>query len=238
MFCSQCGEKLKDEASFCHACGMAIKDSSSKADSEETAQKEASASTKSWLNTFGAFLFIPLFALIVVLLFWKNEDPAPIQQAANGGNAEQSQAPSMAAMNQVHETLNRLKQKVENDPTDTVAIDSLAVMFSIAGSYEKAKEYYEMHLEIEPDSKDAKIGLALTYHNLDNNEKATSLLQEILDKEPNNAFALHYLAEINAAIHNHEEAETYWRQIIAAYPGTEMARVAQDRLAQQSAEAH
>lgn len=225
MFCSQCGEKLKDEAQFCHKCGAGV----AGAPANVGKQQEKGDGLRSWLNSFGAFLFIPLFAIVVVLLFWSNKEPE--QLGVSNGNAAPSGEASMAAMNNVHKTLERLKSNIEKNPEDLVSIDSLAVMYSIAGSYDKSKDYYEMHMALDPDNKDIKIALALTYNNLSNNDKAVALIKEVLDKEPNYVFALHYMAELQGAMHNHEEAERLSKQIIKDYPGTEFAKLAAERLA-------
>ena len=72
--------------------------------------------------------------------------------------------------------------------------------------------------------------MGLTYNNLKRSEDAVAIIQEVLVVEPTNAFALHYLAEIQTSLHNHEEAEKLWQKIIAAYPDTEMAKVAEQRI--------
>jgi len=222
--CKKCDKHLKPDARFCHSCGEPVKTA--------TAQPLATGQTpkvkQSWLNSFGSFLFIPVFAGIIVLLFWVNKEPEPLG-ASNAAGQEQS-VPDMAAMGQVHETLERLKSNLDSNPNDVVSMDSLAIMYTIAGSYDKALIYYEMHLEIEPDNKDLKIAMGLTFNNLKRSEDALAIIQEVLTEEPANALALHYLAEIQSSLHNHEEAEKLWKKIIAAYPDTEMAEVAQQRI--------
>ncbi|MFQ5676846.1 MAG: zinc-ribbon domain-containing protein [bacterium] len=224
--CAQCGETLKEGARFCHNCGSAL--ASGDAPIEEHVYEGAQVQNQSWLHSFGAFLFIPIFAGIIVLLFWVNREPEPLS-ASNTGNAGQG-APDMAAMQNVHETLDRLQKKIEAEPRDVVSIDSLAIMYSIAGSYDKALMYYEKHLEIEPDKSEVKIALGLTYHNLKRNDDAIRIIQEVLAKEPTNAFALHYLAEIYSSMHKHDEAGALWQKIVDAYPGTEMAKMAEQRI--------
>ena len=60
MFCSQCGESIKENAKFCHACGT-------EAGKPTTETHESGEGPKqSWLHSFGVFLFIPLFAVIVI----------------------------------------------------------------------------------------------------------------------------------------------------------------------------
>ena len=228
MYCSHCGSQIKDKAKFCHACG--------KPTGTEVKQKASPQNVnpkQSWLNSFGYFLLIPVFAVIIVLLFWANREPGPLNEQQSN-NAPQNDAPGMAAMGQVHETLERLKKRIGENPKDLVAIDSLAVMFSIAGSHEKAKSLYEKHLEIDPDNNEIKISLGLAYHNLQQTDKAIAIIQGVLDKEPTNAFGLHYLAEIYASMHEHDKATGYWQQIIAHYPGTEIAKVAEKRLKEQT----
>ena len=222
--CKKCDKPLNPEARFCQSCGAPVKTSTVQAPAIE----QAGEIKQSWLNSFGTFLFITLFAGIIVLLFWVNKDPEPLG-ASNGASQEQS-APDMTAMEQVHETLERLKGNLDANPNDVVAMDSLAIMFTIAGSYDKALTYYEMHLGIEPDNKDLKIAMGLTYHNLERSEDAIAMIQEVLTVEPTNAFALHYSAEIQSSLHNHEEAEKLWQKIISTYPNTEMANVAQQRI--------
>jgi len=230
VFCTKCGEKIKPDARFCHACGAAA--------SQDKAVEQAGGTMRpqkqNWLHSFGAFLLIPIFAVIVILLFWKNKDPDPIVQASTN-NAAQNESPNMAAMQQVHATLELLKKNLEANPKDLVAMDSLAVMYSIAGSHDKALNYYKIHLEIEPDNKDIKIAMALTYHNLRNDSRAIELLQEVLEKEPDYLFGLYYLAEIQEAQHNHEEAARHWQEIIEKHPGTQLAKAAEERLAEQRA---
>ncbi len=222
--CKKCKKSLKSDARFCQNCGEAV----NTATAQPIAAEQTPENKQSWLNSFGAFLFIPVFAGIIVLLFWVNKEPEPL--GASNDSGQQQSAPDMAAMGQVHETLERLKKNLDSNPSDGVSMDSLAIMYTIAGSYEKALTYYEMHLEIEPDNKDLKIALGLTYHNLKRSEDALAIIQEVLTEEPTNAFALHYLAEIQSSLHNHEEAEKLWQKIIAAYPNTEMAKVAEQRI--------
>jgi len=235
LFCSQCGEKIKDGAKFCHACGTQVAGEKAPVNAQ-TNSKSKKVSTQSWLNSFGAFLFIPIFALIIVLLFWANRDPEPI----NGGGQQQQMAqgqgngtPDMAAMEQVHNTLENLKARVEENPNDLVALDSLAMMYSIAGSFGKAKEYYERYLAIQPDNKDVKVSLALAHYQLQEQDKAIEIIEGILDEEPTYALGLHYLAEIYASMHEHDKAIEKWNTIIAHYPNTEFSKVAEKRIKEQ-----
>lgn len=225
--CPDCGTELKPDAKFCHGCGSAVGKPVESA-VPEGQEHETHGSSRSWLTAFGPFLFIPIFAGIIVLLFWVNKRPQALDagNSANGGQG----APSMAAMQQVHNTLERLKSNVEANPQDLVSIDSLAIMYSIAGSYGKAADYYKKHLEIEPDNKDVKIALALAYHNSDHSDLAIQTIQEVLDKEPTYAFGLFYLGEIYASTGNKDQAEENWQRIIDNYPGTEVADMAQQRI--------
>jgi len=226
LFCSKCGEQLKENAQFCHACGSGVEVASAKVQREVD---DHESRTGSWLHSFGAFLLIPIFAGVIVLLFWVNKEPGPVD-AANSGQAQQA-APNMGVMSRVRSSLQRLQARVDADPNDLVAIDSLAVMYSISQSYDKARSYYEKHLEVEPDNRDIKIALALTNHSLKNSDRAVALLQEVLDAEPNYVFGLYYMAQVQSDLHHHEEAHKYWRKIVDQYPDTEFAKLAREQLA-------
>lgn len=235
MFCSHCGNKLKEAAKFCQACGTKTQPGRTTTSATESNSKSAKLSTRSWLNSFGAFLFIPIFALIIVLLFWVNEDPEVITaEAQKQVSAQGNGMLDEATMQRIHNTLENLKSRIETDPKDLVAIDSLAVMYAIANSYDKAKGYYEMHLEIEPENKDIKLGLALTYHNMKQTDKAIATIEEVLAKDPVYVFGLHYLAEIYASTHEHEKAIEKWNLIVTNYPNSEFSQMALERIKEQS----
>ncbi|RMF67872.1 MAG: zinc-ribbon domain-containing protein [Calditrichaeota bacterium] len=219
--CTNCGSSLKPGASFCHNCGTPVGAGAGRAPAA------AGPARQSWLASYGAFLFIPIFAGIIVLLFWANKEPEGLS-ASNPAAAPG--APNPAAMQQVHQTLDRLQKNLEANPKDLVSIDSLAVMYAIAGSYDKARQYYERHLEIEPENRDIKIALALTYHNLNQSARAIDLIKTVLDKEPTYFFALFYLGEIHASLGHKKLAEQYWQKIVDTYPGTEWAKTAQQRI--------
>ena len=219
--CATCGEPLKPSAKFCHNCGEGLP-------ARLTEDREASVK-QSKFATVAMVLFIPIFAAgIIALLFWKNQEPQTIQ-TSNAGTTEQG-TPSMAAMGMVHETLQRLKNNLESNPNDVVSLDSLAIMYSIAGSYDKASGYYERHLEIEPDNKDVKIALGLTYHNLNRTTEAIALIQAVLAAQPDYPFALFYLGEIQAASGDPETATENWKKIMERHPNTEIADMAQQRI--------
>jgi cytochrome c-type biogenesis protein CcmH/NrfG len=218
--CADCGASLRDEAKFCQECGRTV--------STEVVAEQPEEKNRNVFATIGLVLVIPVVAIgIISLLFWKNQEPVPLQASGpTGGQGAQS----MAAMGDVHQTLERLQKNVEENPKDIVSLDSLAIMFSIAGSYDKASKFYEQHLEIEPDNKDVKIALGLTYNNLNRKDEAITLLQEVLNKEPDYAFALFYLGDVLAGSGEVETAETHWKRILEKYPNTEIAKMAEQRI--------
>lgn len=226
--CGGCGEPLKPNARFCHNCGQAVADPVIGAPEERTPSPGRATAQKNWFASIGPFLFIPIFAGIIILLFWQNRDPEPMSASpsANG----QPSAPSMAAMNAVHKTLERLKSNLEANPEDLVSLDSLAIMYTIAGSYDKASTYYERHLKIEPDSKQVKIKLGVTYHSLGRTDEGLALIQDVLNEEPTHAFALFYAGELYAVKGDLEVASEKWNKIIENYPETEIAKMAQQRI--------
>ena len=228
--CPHCGEALKSGAKFCHHCGQVVSEPSSKSSRPAEAGSSASATVvprprSQRLISMGAFFIIPVFAgLIIALLFWKNREPEPLQtsQAVSANEA----MPDMAAMESVHKTLERLKHNLEANPEDLVSIDSLATMFTIAGSYDKASKYYERHLEIEPDNNEVKMALAHSYFQLKRTNDALALVHGVLKKEPTNVFALYNLGVIYGSQGKKDEAVRHLQIIVDNYPGTEWAKAA------------
>ncbi|MFQ5604935.1 MAG: zinc-ribbon domain-containing protein [bacterium] len=226
--CVSCGAPLKPDARFCHSCGEPAPPGKGSRARSVNSTGVAGSVQKNWLTTVGPFLFIPIFVAIIVLLFWQNENPGPKNNAstASAGTAGMSQAD----MGNVHATLERLKQNVETNPKDLVSIDSLAIMYAIAGNYEVSSQYYEQHLSIEPNNKDVKIALGLTYHNLKRTDEAIAQMKEVLVKDPTYSFALFYLGEIYASTGNKEDASKNWQLIVQHYPNTEVAKMAEQRI--------
>lgn len=233
MYCTKCGTEVKDDARFCHSCGNALAVEGDAAHPAE--QSVIGPERQSWLHSFGIYLLIPVFAGVVVLLFWVNRDPVPLEaEGANPRGGEQMQAPDMAAMQQVHSTLQRLKSKIEADPNDTLTLDSLAIMYSIAGRHDIAIEYYERYLKVDPDNRQIKIALAESQHRIGKTDLAIASIQAILEKEPDYAIGIFYLGEFYASTERIEDAEAQFQKLIEKYPGSEFAKAAEQRLHQLS----
>jgi cytochrome c-type biogenesis protein CcmH/NrfG len=224
--CANCGEQVKSSAKFCHGCGAPV--SAEVKPRSVAAPAPVAVTVKSnRAIAIASFVAIPAFAiLIIALLFWKNEDPGPLQASGGGSVAEES-APSMAAMQSVHDTLERLKKRLEDNPNDLVAMDSLASMYTIAGSHEKASQFYEQHLAIEPENTDVKMMLAHSYFQMQKIDDAMKIVQSVLKKEPANALALFNLGVIYSAQGKKEEATQHLQIIVDTYPGTEWAKRAE-----------
>jgi adenylate cyclase len=57
--------------------------------------------------------------------------------------------------------------------------------YFLAGRYEEAVARYKMAIKLNPDYRDAHVGLAATYAVLDRKEEACTEVSEILRIEPN-----------------------------------------------------
>ena len=223
--CKKCDKLLKPDARFCQNCGEPVKTAAA----QPLATGQTPAVKQSWLNSFGSFLFIPVFAGIIVLLFWVNKEPEPLG-ASNGSGQEQA-VPDMAVMEEVHQEIARLEAKLKKNPKDLATIDTLVSMYSVPGNYKKVAEFYENYLTLVPDDVRIMANLGFIYHSrLDRTDDANSLVQKALEREPTNDLGLFVTAEIQSSLHNHEIAESYWKKIIELYPNTDIAKVAQQRI--------
>lgn len=223
--CPSCGATLKPEARFCHNCGTAVEGPGSREEVNDI-ETPSSPSTRNWLGSWGPLLLIPVFVLVVMLLLMQNKNPEPPQQASN---ADQG-APNMAVMAQVRKTLQRLEGKLQDNPNDLVALDSLAQMYFIANRYDKAREYYERYLQIDPQEVDRKVPLAISYMNLNKPDEAKRLLNEVLQKQPTHPFGLYYMALLQFTTGQQKEALKNWKLLVQHYPDSDLAKLAQQRI--------
>jgi len=77
--CSSCGEPFKPTAKFCHSCGAPVAGEKPAKVTMAATPRVTTPPKPSRAVTIAAFLAIPAFAiLIIVLLFWKNRDPQPL----------------------------------------------------------------------------------------------------------------------------------------------------------------
>ena len=78
-----------------------------------------------------------------------------------------------------------MKKSTRLDPIPVVAkIDALGRAYFLAGRYEEALEKYKIAVKLDPDYRDAHVGLAATYAALAREEEAHTEALEILRIEP------------------------------------------------------
>jgi adenylate cyclase len=78
-----------------------------------------------------------------------------------------------------------MEKSIRLDPVPKVSqFDSLGRAYFLAGRYEEALEKYKMAVKLNPDYRDAHVGLAATYSVLGREEEARTEASEILRIEP------------------------------------------------------
>jgi adenylate cyclase len=79
-----------------------------------------------------------------------------------------------------------LKKSIRLNPfSPDVAFDSLGRAYFLAGRYEEAITEYKTAVKLDPDHREAHVGLAATYAVLGREEGARTAVSEILRIEPN-----------------------------------------------------
>ena len=79
-----------------------------------------------------------------------------------------------------------MEKSLRLDPVPKVSMfDTLGRAYFLAGRYEEALEKYKMAVKLNPDYRDAHVGLAATYAVLGREEEARTEVSEILRIEPN-----------------------------------------------------
>ena len=123
-----------------------------------------------------------------------------------------------------------LKDAVDNNPSDTLAMREYADFLSASHKMNEAIPYYEKILEINPNRADVRFALAVIYYNKQDFEKCMDENKKVLSFDPQNQMALYNLGAIAATQGKKGEASEYWNKVISIDAETETAKLAQESI--------
>lgn len=128
------------------------------------------------------------------------------------------------------EKMARLKNAVETNPEDTVALKDYADFLSASHKMNEAIPYYEKILEINPGRTDIHFALAVVYYNKQDFVKCEAENKKVLSYDPQNQMALYNLGAIAATKGNINSAKSFWDQVIGIDPESETGKLASESL--------
>ena len=126
--------------------------------------------------------------------------------------------------------LTELKEAVDKNPSDTLAMRSYADFLSASHKLNEAIPYYEKIIEINPKRADIYFSLALIYYNKQDFVKCEELNNKVLSFDQKNQMALYNLGAIAATQGKMDKAKEYWNKVISINAQSETGKLAKESL--------
>jgi len=147
---------------------------------------------------------------------------------------ESNDAPSKENLSEEYQQkLTELKNTVEQNPGDTLAMRNYADYLAASHKNDEAVANYNKILEIDPSRIDILFNLSFLYYNLGNMNKADDYNNRVLKLEPDHVSALYNKGAIAATRGDTKTAREIWNRIVKDFPESEttvLAKQSLDRL--------
>jgi tetratricopeptide (TPR) repeat protein len=127
--------------------------------------------------------------------------------------------------------LAELKEAVEKNPKDTVALKNYAEYLSAAHKMDEAIGLYEKILSVDPKRTDIHFALSIIYFTKKDLLRSEAENIKVLSYDPNNQMALYNLGAVTATRGNITKAKEFWEQVIEINSGSETGKLAKESLA-------
>ena len=154
------------------------------------------------------------------------EDDVHKQLKNSGGNAPGKENVS----EEYGKRMSELKDAVDKNPTDTLAMRNYADFLSASHKMNEAIPYYEKILSINPKRTDIYFSLALIYYNKQDLVKCEEVNNKVLSFDPKNQMALYNLGAIAATQGKTDKAKEFWNKVISINSKSETGKLAQESL--------
>jgi len=123
-----------------------------------------------------------------------------------------------------------LKEAVDKNPTDTLAMRNYADFVSASHKMNEAISYYEKILEINSKRTDIYFSLALIYYNKQDFAKCEEVNNKVLTYDPKNQMALYNLGAIAATQGRTDKAKEFWDKVVSINAESETGKLARESL--------
>src|SRR5687767_7435556 len=151
---------------------------------------------------------------------------APVAQpAAQSGSNPQAPPPLDESR------ASAMKTTAQQNPSDAVTRVQLGNMYFDAGRFQEAADWYEAALKIHPKDVNASTDLGIAYYYMNQPDKALLQFDRSLVIEPKHAKTLLNIGIVRAfGKQDLKGATEAWQRVLAAAPGSDEARAAQQAL--------
>jgi cytochrome c-type biogenesis protein CcmH/NrfG len=124
-----------------------------------------------------------------------------------------------------------MKATAQQNPGDAVTRVQLGNMYFDAGRFQEAAEWYEAALKVHPKDVNASTDLGIAYYYMNQPDKALQQFDRSLTIEPKHAKTLLNIGIVRAfGKQDLKGASEAWQRVLAAAPGSDEARAAQQAL--------
>ncbi|MGD9368052.1 MAG: tetratricopeptide repeat protein [Desulfobacteraceae bacterium] len=128
-------------------------------------------------------------------------------------------AQAHAQNSEIESAMGKLEEILKQNPDYALAYNDLGVLSYQIGEVEKAREYYEKAVSLEPTNHIFMKNLAEHYLLVMGEiEKALELYVVILKDDPQDVEALMAAGRISEALNNHEQASIFYEAVLDAEP--------------------
>lgn len=174
-------------------------------------QKEKESITKK-LETKHFLLFgVIVVGLISIFLYFSYD----ISSSANSVDTQkpQQEIQSGIDLNALNE-INQLENELKSDPENQPKLLRLANLTHDAGFFEKAINYYDRYLKLNPNDNDAEVDKGVCYFELKQYDKASSIFESVIKKNPKHQIAYLNLGIVSLTKGEVEKAKEFFKKCI------------------------
>jgi predicted Zn-dependent protease len=144
--------------------------------------------------------------------------PAPVGEAASSSASTESPHGSGAPV-PFMQKLAEYKARLEKDPKDIEALVFMGNANYDIQRFEKAKEFYQKALEVDPNNTHVRTDLASSYRSLGETDQALEELNKVLKSDPKHEVALYNSGIILLNDKNDaEKATAAWEKLVQLKP--------------------
>lgn len=245
LFCSVCGEEVRQTDKFCSSCGAAINNTNKK----EAGHKGKNSTIKSNKSKLAidknsesenvktppkisavklVYIFIGLVAVVLILNYLAGVFDKPDVKQAPATSNVQTPTDNNGADLQHLQQINALEEIVKNNPKDKESLLELAHLLNDSGFKERAIQKYKLYLQMDPKNPDVLVDMGVCYYELRNFDEAIKSMKEALKYNPQHQIAHLNLGIVNMTAGNHDEAIKWLNKAVDIDPNTPIAKRAQE----------
>jgi tetratricopeptide (TPR) repeat protein len=190
---------------------------------------------------YGIIVLISIIVLVVVAT-QNSTEPKEVQIGQNQNMPDdevhknlmkqgENQPSKENVSDEYRKRMAELKDAVEKNPEDTIALKNYADFLSASHNMNDAITYYNKILQVDPKRADIHFSLALIYYNKQDFAKCEDENNKVLKFDPKNQMALYTLGAIAATRGEVIKAKDFWNEVIEINPESETGKLAKESLA-------